>query len=133
MKFDYNFALDNNLSQLEYTNLNSTLKINNFTTTLSLIKETGDMGDTNVLANSIQYKFDENNYLKFNTRRNRKIDLTEYYDLVYEYKNDCLTAAVKYKKTYYEDSDLKPEETLLFAITLYPLTNYEYSAADILD
>ena len=47
------------------------------------------MGDTNVLANSIQYKFDENNYLKFNTRRNRKIDLTEYYDLVYEYKNDC--------------------------------------------
>ena len=133
LKFDYNFALDNNLSQLEYTNLNSTLKINNFTTTLSLIKETGDMGDTNVLANSIQYKFDENNYLKFNTRRNRKIDLTEYYDLVYEYKNDCLTAAVKYKKTYYEDSDLKPEENLLFAITLYPLTNYEYSAADILD
>ena len=96
MKFDYNFALDNNLSQLEYTNLNSTLKVNNFTTTLSLIKKL-EIWAIQILANTIQYNFDENNYLKFNTRRNRKIDLTEYYDLVYEYKNDCLTAAVKYK------------------------------------
>ena len=35
----------------------------------------------------------------------RKTDnLTEYYNLVYEYKNDCLTAGVKYNKEYYEDS-----------------------------
>ena len=26
-----------------------------------------------------------------------KIDLTEYYDLIYEYKNDCLIAGIKYK------------------------------------
>ena len=29
--------------------------------------------------------------------KNRKINLTEYYDLVYEYKNDCLKAGIKYK------------------------------------
>ena len=56
------------------------------------------------------------------TRRNRKINLTEYYDLVYEYKNDCLTAAIKYKKTYYQDADLKPEENLLF-INLISINN----------
>ena len=69
------------------------------------------------------YNFDENNFLTFKTRRNRKINLTEYYDLVYEYKNDCLTAGIKYNKTYYEDRDLKPSENLLFTITLFPLNN----------
>ena len=72
--------------------------------------------------NTTSYKIDENNYFSFKTRRNRKINLTEYYDLVYEYKNDCLTAGIKYKKTYYEDRDLKPSENLLFTITLFPLT-----------
>ena len=70
-------------------------------------------------------KFDNNNYFTFNTRRNRKTSLTEYYDLVYEYKNDCLTAGVHYKKTYYSDRDIKPNEDLLFTITLFPLTTFE--------
>ena len=32
---------------------------------------------------------------------------------------------VKYKKTYYEDRDLKPTEDLFFTVTLFPLTTYE--------
>ena len=72
-----------------------------------------------------KYLIDENNNISFKTRRNRKLNLTEYYDLVYEYKNDCLTAGIKYKKTYYEDRDLIPSENLFFTITLFPLTTYE--------
>ena len=83
------------------------------------------MGDANVIENSFKYLIDENNNLSFKTRRNRKLNLTEYYDLVYEYKNDCLTAGIKYKKTYYEDRDLIPSENLFFTITLFPLTTYE--------
>ena len=79
----------------------------------------------NIKITFTSYSFDENNYLTFKTRRNRKINLTEYYDLVYEYKNDCLTAGIKYKKTYYEDRDLKPSENLFFTVTLIPLTTYE--------
>ena len=75
--------------------------------------------------NKSKYVFDENNSISFKTRRNRKINLTEFYDLVYEYQNDCLTAGIKYNKTYYEDRDLKPTENLLFTITLFPLTSYE--------
>ena len=73
----------------------------------------------------MEYKFDESNYLTFNTRRNRKIDLTEYYNLVYEYKNDCLIAGIKYNKTYYQDRDLLPTEDLMISITIFPLTTYE--------
>ena len=51
--------------------------------------------------------------------------MTEYYDLVYEYKNDCLTAGIKYKKTYYSNDALKPTEDLMFTVTLFPLTTLE--------
>tara|TARA_X000001036_G_C20269552_1_gene639691 strand:+ start:132 stop:380 length:249 start_codon:yes stop_codon:yes gene_type:complete len=75
--------------------------------------------------NETKYKIDDNNYLVFNTRRNREISLTEYYNLSYEYKTDCLTAALKYNKTFYEDRDLKPNEDLFFTLTIIPLTTYE--------
>ena len=65
------------------------------------------------------------NFLKFTTRRNRKINLTEYYDLVYEYKNDCLTAGIKYKKSYYADRDLKLNEDIFFTVTIIPLSTFE--------
>ena len=46
---------------------------------------------------------DKNNSLSnFSTRRNKEISLTEYYDFSYEYKNDCLTAGIKYNKTFYQ-------------------------------
>ena len=54
-----------------------------------------------------------------------KINLTEYYNFSYEYKNDCLIAGVKYNKTFYQDNDLKPAENLFFTLTLIPLTTYE--------
>ena len=94
-------------------------------TSFNLIKEKGEMGNENYTTNNISYKFNEQNQISFNTRRNRRINLTEFYNLVYEYKNDCLIAGINYKKTYYEDRDLRPTEDLLFTITLFPLTTFE--------
>ena len=125
ININYNFAIDNNFDELVYNDINATLSLTNFKSTFNFVKETGIMGDQNFLKNTTSYKFNDENYLKFNTRRNRKLNLTEFYDLVYEYKNDCLTAGIKYKKTYYEDRDLKPSEDLLLTITLFPLTTYE--------
>ena len=122
---NYNFAVDNNLDDFEYNDLNTVLSFNNFSSSFSFVKHSNEMGDENFIKNTTSYKFDDRNYIKFNTRRNRKINLTEFYDLVYEYKNDCLVAGIKYKKTYYEDRDLKPNENLFFSITFIPLTTYE--------
>ena len=129
----YNFSLDNDYSTFEYNDLNATISINNFVTKFNFIEEHGETGDANFLSSSLEYNFDKKNSLKFQTRRNRKLNLTEYYDLVYEYKNDCLTAGIKYKKTYYNDNDIKPSENLLFTISLFPLTTYEYNASDLMD
>ncbi len=122
----YNFAIDNDLNTLEYNNINASVSLNNFVTEFNFLEENGEMGDANIFENSLNYSLDEKNYFTFKTRRNRKLNLTEFYDLVYEYKNDCLIAAIKYKKTYYEDRDLKPSEDLFFSISLVPLTTYEH-------
>ena len=125
VNLNYVFALDNNYEKFEYNDVNATISVNNFVTEFNFIEETGEMGNSNIFENKTSYNFDEENSLSFKTRRNRKLNLTEYYDLVYEYKNDCLTASVKYKKSYYEDRALKPSEDLMFTITLFPLTSYE--------
>ena len=127
----YNFSVDNDYTSFEYNDINATFSLNNIVTKFSFIEENSEVGDTNVLTNSIMYNYDDQNYFTFKTRRNRKINLTEYYDLVYEYKNDCLTAGIKYNKTYYSDGDLKPSENLLFTITIVPLTSYEYKVDQI--
>ncbi|WP_440656383.1 LPS-assembly protein LptD [Candidatus Pelagibacter sp. HIMB1509] len=127
---EYDFAVTNNLNKVEYNSINSTFSLNNFVTTFNFIEKNGVMGSANTIENSTKYQFNENNYLSFNSRRNRKLNLTEFYDLVYEYKNDCLTAGIKYRKTYYEDRELVPTEDLLFTITFYPLTTYEQEIDD---
>ena len=52
--------------------------------------------------------------------------MTEYYDLVYEYKNDCLIAGVKYRKSFYKDRTIKPKEDLMLTLTIIPITTYEH-------
>ena len=125
VKIDYDFAIESNLKVFEYHDLSTSFINDNFETRFSFIKESGDMGDSNTLENISEFSLDKTNYFSFKTRRNRNLNLTEYYDLVYEYKNDCLVAGIKYNKTYYEDRDLKPSENLFFTISLIPLTNYE--------
>ena len=56
-------------------------------------------------------------------RRNKENNLTEFYDLIYQYQNDCLTASIQYNKDYYSDRELKPTEELFFSITIVPFAN----------
>ncbi len=121
---NYDFSLNNNLSTFEYNSLNTKFTHNNFSTEFNLIEEKGLIGLTDVVENISKYNFNEENIFSFKTRKNRNLNLTEYYDLLYEYKNDCLIAGIQYKKNYYSDADIKPVEELFFTITIVPLTKF---------
>ena len=122
---NYDFAIDNDFSKFEHNAIEAEFKVNNFVTSFNFLEKAGETGDVNMIENTSEFIFDQQNSLLFKTRRNRKISLTEYYDLVYQYQNDCLTAGIKYRKTYYQDRDLKPKEDLFFTITLFPLTSLD--------
>ena len=123
----YNFSLTEDLNTLEYNSLITKMKFKNLTTQFDYLEERGVIGHTNIIENKTEYSFNDENFVSFNTRRNRKLDLTEYYNLIYEYKNDCLVAGVKYKKNYYNDADIKPTEELFFSITIVPLASFSPS------
>jgi len=125
VNLEYNFSLDNDMKTLNSNSIGAQLSINNFVTKFNLIEQRNEIGSSHSLSNSTEYMINDNTTLTFSTRRNKKINLTEYYNLSYEYKNDCLTAALKFNKTFYKDNDLRPTEDLFFSITLIPLTTYE--------
>ena len=123
---NYNFNIDNSFNKFHYNDIKTTLNVNNFVTTFNFVEQNSDYLDTNTISNTTSYIIDDKNSFSFKSRRNRKINLTEYYDLIYEYKNDCLIAGIKFRKTYYTDREVRPKEDLLLTLTLVPLTTYEH-------
>ena len=121
---NYNFSLNNDLNTIEYNSLSTKFNFNNFSTRFEFLEERGVIGETNIIENITKYNLDTKNSLIFKTRRNGNLGLTEYYDLIYEYKNDCLIAGLEYKKNYYNDADIKPIEELFFSITIIPLATF---------
>ena len=116
----YNISTKNNLLDINYENLTAEININNFVTTFDYLNENDSFEKNSYLLNKTAYKFDDSNSISFSTRQNKKTNLTEYYNLMYQYRNDCLMASVEYKKNYYEDRDIKPEESIFFKLSIIP-------------
>ena len=122
---NYKFAVDNDYKTINYNFIETKLSINNFVTSFEFLEEDEIKGGSSYLANQTEYKLDDRSSLLFRTRENKKKDLTEFYDLIYQYKIDCLTASLEYKKEYYSDEDLKPNESLFFSITIVPFQDFQ--------
>ncbi len=119
---DYNFSVDNDLSSTNYNLIKADLTINKFVTTFEFLQEDDEIGTENHYSNEMKLMLSDSSSFMYRTRRNKKTDLTEYYNLIYEYKNDCLTAAIQYNKDYYSDKDLKPNEEIFFSISIIPFS-----------
>ena len=114
----YNLSISNNLTDINYQNLLTEIKFNNFSTTLDYLRQDGEKNS--YLLNKTSYNFNESNNLTFSTRENLKTNLTEFYNLIYQYKNDCLAASVEYQKDYYKDREIKPKESVFFKLSIIP-------------
>ena len=116
----YEISTKNNLTDINYENLVTEISINNFVTTFDYLNENNTLNESSYLTNTTKYMFDKTNTIQFSTRENKSSNLTEYYNLMYEYKNDCLAASIEYNKDYYNDRDVKPAENLFFKLTIIP-------------
>ena len=116
----YNFSLDSDLDTVNYNSINTTFSVNNFVTSFEFLEKNNILGSESYFSNNTTLDIDSNNSLIFKTRENKEKDLIEYYNLIYQYKNDCLIAGVEYKKDYYKDVGVEQEEQLMFSITIMP-------------
>ena len=120
IKTKYSTSIRNNLSDINYENFITEFKTDKILLTFDYVNENDSSTEQSYLQNTSQYSFDNFNSMKFSTRKNKSTDLTEYYNLMYQYKNDCLAASIEYNKDYYSDQDLKPTESFLLKLTIIP-------------
>ena len=120
IKTKYSTSIRNNLSDINYENFITEFKTDKILLTFDYVNENDNFNEQSYLQNTSQYSFDNFNSMKFSTRKNKSTDLTEYYNLMYQYKNDCLAASIEYNKDYYSDQDLKPTESFLLKLTIIP-------------
>ena len=118
LNMTYDFSTLNNFSDTNYQNLIMEIKFDKFVNRSDYLNQDGS--NSSYFLNKTTYAIDISNNISFSTRENLKTDLTEYYNLVYQYKNDCLAASVEYQKDYYKDRDITPSESIFLKLTIIP-------------
>ncbi len=119
LDFTYNFSLDQNYKEFNYNEFNSNFNFDPMRIGFGYILENNHIGNQEYFKTKIDYT-SSNSLLSFETKRNLISDSSEFYNLSYEYMNDCLRAGLVYRREFYNDSELEPENSLMFKITLTP-------------
>ena len=124
LKFNYDFSLKNNLMDKNYELFGFEYYLKNLSTKFEYFNENNTSLRNSYLKNETRYNFNDKNSFIFETSENKEKSFTEFYNLIYQYENDCLKAGIEYNKEYYSDQDLKPSENLLFKITILPFGGF---------
>ncbi len=120
INLNYNFSVDQNYSDLNYNEVESSFDFDPIKVNFSYLQEKKHIGNQEYFKTKINLKNNENSNVIFETKRNLISSSAEYYNLSYEYINDCLRAGLVYRREFYNDSELEPENSLMFKITLVP-------------
>ena len=118
--FSHNFAIDQNYNELNYNDFGSNVKIGNIDIDFNYIEEDKHIGNQEYFKSKISYANEDKSLISFETKRNLITNSSEFYDLSYQYINDCLRAGLVYRREFYNDSELEAENSLMFNITLTP-------------
>ena len=122
-KLDYQFKIDQHYQVLNYNDLGSTFDFESFKVEVNYLQEKKHIGTSDFIKTNFTFKKGDSGLLSFKNKRNLIKHSSEYYDLSYEYLNDCLRAGIVYRREFYNDSELEPENSLMFKITLTPFAN----------
>ena len=127
LEFTHQFAVDQNYGELNYNDFGSNINLGNMGLNFNYIEEDKHIGNQEYLKTKINYENKDRSLISFETKRNLITNSSEFYDLSYEYINDCLRAGLVYRREFYIDSEVEPENSLMFKITLTPFGSIEPS------
>ena len=122
---NYNFALDQNYNDINYNEIGTEFNIGIIDINFNYLQEKKHIGDQDYFTTELNLKNKDKGLLSFETKRNLITNSSEFYNLSYEYINDCLRAGLVYRREFYNDSELEPENSLMFKITLTPFGGLE--------
>ena len=134
LDFDYNFSYDRDLDGSNYDSISTKISVNNFVTSFNFLSDEFKISgkeNKEIFSNTTTYKLNNENSIKFNTSKDLKKDFTEYYNLIYSYETDCITASAEFNKKFYRDGNLVPEKSLLFTIRFIPFAELKPAATSL--
>ena len=123
ISLNYKFALDQNYSDLNYNEIGSKFDFGSMNIDFGYLQEKKHIGNQDYFTTKLNYKNKKNSLVSFETKRDLITNSAEFYNLSYEYTNDCLKAGLVYRREFYNDSEIEPENSLMFKITLIPFGN----------
>ena len=120
VKLNYNFSLDHNYKELNYNEIAAEYNLESVKFNLSYLQEKNHIGNQDLISAGINYKLNNFSELDFSSKRNLITNSAEFYNLSYNYFNDCLKAGITYRREFYTDRDVEPENRLMFTISIIP-------------
>jgi len=121
MTLKYQFAVDQNIKQINYNEIGLELEEGKVQFNINYLQEREHIGNEEYIESSIDLNLTSSSELSFSNKRNLVTESSEFYSLSYNYLNDCLKAGLVYRREFYTDRDIEPENSLMFKITLTPL------------
>ena len=126
IKFSENFSLsnefsvDHNFNDINYNDLKANFMLGNAKFNIGYLEENNHIGNNSYLKSDIKLEINKSNNLSFDLKKNLETDSTEFYNLAYNYINDCLKAGLVYRREFYTDRDVESSDTLMFSVSLFP-------------
>ena len=123
LSLDYKFAVDQNYNRLNYNEVGSTLTLGKTNFNFNYLQEKEHIGNQEYAEAIMDVELGDSGQLSFSTKRNLLTSSSEFYKLSYDYINDCLKAGLVFRREFYTDSDIEPEDSIMFRISLIPLAD----------
>ena len=120
----YNGAIDQNYNEINYNNISTQINLNPVKIDFDYLEENKHIGDQKYFKTKFSFKRDSAEF-SLETKKDLITNSSEFYNLSYEYINDCLRAGLVYRREFYKDSEIEPEDSLMFKITLVPFGNID--------
>tara|TARA_B100000963_G_scaffold360919_1_gene393872 strand:- start:2132 stop:4531 length:2400 start_codon:yes stop_codon:yes gene_type:complete len=117
---NYDFSLKQNYKEASFNKIDADFYNDYIKFNVKYLDEEKIASNTEYIASSIEIKKGNNGVFTLSNKRNLITNSSEYYNLSYEYINDCLRAGLVYRREFYDDSELEAENSLMFKITLSP-------------
>ena len=120
MNLNYNFSIDQGYKEFNYNEVSADYTFNKAKFNLGYLQEKNYLQNQEFLQAGVNFKLNSFGELNFSTKRNLLTSSAEFYDLNYNYINDCLKAGIAYRREFYTDRDVESKNSLMFTISIIP-------------
>tara|TARA_B100000780_G_C21125043_1_gene456215 strand:+ start:462 stop:2795 length:2334 start_codon:yes stop_codon:yes gene_type:complete len=120
LNLNYKFSIDQSYREFNNNEVGADLSFNKAKFNISYLQEKNHVGSKELVQSGLDFKLNNSTKLSFSTKRNLLTNSSEFYNLSYNYINDCLTAGIGYRREFYTDEDVEPVNTLMFTISIIP-------------